>query len=130
MFSTITQLAQSVLPHKPALVDISPDAVDMSLSGVLPQQIIFVVGKDRLFRGVLGYHELVVVEFANEIAVVEVCACVDKRFLMIGLLHHVEKLEQRVAESLIAHALLGLHVNHWDKILLARTTLSFEILKL
>ena len=99
--STVAQLAQTMLTHKPALVDITLYAVDMSLTGILPKHIVLVICQDRLVGGILGYHELVVVQFANKITVVEVCPSVDKWFLMIGLLHHVKEFQERVAKLLV-----------------------------
>ena len=85
----VAYLAQRVLAHETALIDIALDAVDAPLARVLPHRDVTVVFQARLAFGVLRYHNLVAVKFAQQILVIEVCACIDKGFLLVMLLHQV-----------------------------------------
>ena len=49
--------------EKATFVDESVDAVDAAFSGVLPQRVFAVVGKDGRAVGVLCNHQLVIVNF-------------------------------------------------------------------
>lgn len=93
-------LTELVAPHEPALVDVAVDAVEVSLAGVLPQDILLAVGEDGLARGILCDHELVVVEHPLEVGVVEACAGIDEGPLAIGFLYEDEELREGVAELL------------------------------
>ena len=103
-------LPQAVLTHKPALVYMPVDAVDMAFSRVLPHGDVTVVGKQGLTLCVLGYHEFVVVYLSTKIMVVEVCESIEQWLLLVSLLHHVKKREQRVAELLRRQSALGLDI--------------------
>ena len=95
----VSYLPQTVVAHKSAFVHISVHAVYVSFTGILPYYEVLVVVEDRFLSRLLGYHELVVAEFAAQVSVVEVCAGVEQWFLFVGILHHVEEFEQRVAEG-------------------------------
>ena len=110
MVSHKAQFAQTMTTHKSALVHISPNAVDMALTSILPQQIVVIVDQDRLVGRILCYHKLVAIKFAGKIAIVEIGACINQWFLMISHLNHVQKLQQRVAESLCSQSLFYLYM--------------------
>ena len=125
-----SDFSQSVLSHEPALIDIAVDAVQSSLSGVLPHLEVSSVPEHWLALGVLRYHELVAVQLAQEVVVVEVGSCIDEWLLLVCFLHEVKELEEGVAELFRLHAALGLHVYHRQQVLVARTALRHEILQL
>ena len=62
--------------------------------------------------------------------IVEIAARIDEWFLMVGLFHQVEEIEQRVAEHVGRQASRRLNVNHRDEVLLTRQTLRHEIIEL
>ena len=90
--------AQAMTPEEPRLVDIAVDADDTALAGVLPQGDVAFISQHRLLVEIHGYHQLIVIELANEVPVVEIAEGVDERFLMIGHFDHAEECKQRVAE--------------------------------
>lgn len=122
--------SQSVVAHESAFVHISVDAVEMSFTRVLPQYEIEVVFQNRLLRGVLGNHHLVVAQEPQQVVVVEIGTRVKKRFLLVSLLYEIEEREQRVSESLFAQSASRLNVDHGQQILVSRPALGHEVLKL
>ena len=119
-----------VVAHESALVHVSVDTIEPSFSCVLPHLEIASVLEHGYTLGVLSYHELVAVELAQEVMVVEVGASIDEWFLPVGFLHEQQKLEQRVAEFLRVQSALGFHVYHGQQVLVARTALGHEVLEL
>ena len=107
-----SDLSEPVLSHESAFIDIAVHAVEPSLSGVLPHLEVPAVSEHGLTLGVLRYHELVVVEHALQIGVVEIRARVNEWALPVGFLHKDEKLGQGVAKFLAWHSAACLHVNH------------------
>lgn len=126
----VTNLAQTVPPHQAAFVHIGIDAVDSALGRVLPNDIVALIAKHRRLVGIHGDHEFVVVNLPGKILVVEIPSGVEQRFLFISFLYHVEKLEQRVAESRVAQPSFALDVYHGYQVLVARPALSLEIIEL
>lgn len=122
--------SQSVVAHESAFVHISVNAVEMSFTRVLPQYEIEVVFQNRLLRGVLGNHHLVVAQEPQQVVVVEIGTRVKKRFLLVSLLYEIEEREQRVSESLFAQSASRLNVDHGQQILVSRPALGHEVLKL
>lgn len=122
--------SQSVVAHESAFVHISVNAVEMSFTRVLPQDEIEVVFQNRLLRGVLGNHHLVVAQEPQQVVVVEIGTRVKKRFLLVSLLYEIEEREQRVSESLFAQSASCLNVDHGQQILVSRPALGHEVLKL
>lgn len=122
--------SQSVVAHESAFVHISVNAVEMSFTRVLPQDEIEVVFQNRLLRGVLGNHHLVVAQEPQQVVVVEIGTRVKKRFLLVSLLYEIEEREQRVSESLFAQSASRLNVDHGQQILVSRPALGHEVLKL
>ena len=121
---------QSVSAHEAALIHVSVYAVELSLTGVLPHLDISAIAEHRFTLAVLGNHQLVAVEFAQQIIIVEIGTGIDERLLAIGLLHELQELEERVAELLGFHTALGLHINHREQILVARAALRHEVFQL
>lgn len=119
-----------VLPHEPALVYIAVDAVEPTLTRVLPHDEVEVVLQHRLVLGVLGYHHLISTQLAEEVAVVEVGTRIDERLLLVGLFHQAEEGEQRVLKRFRVQPALRLNVNHRDEVLVARPALCHEVLQL
>ena len=116
--------------HEARLVDIAVDANDAALAGVLPHGDVALVGQHGLFVGVHGYHELVVVDEAHEVLIVEVAEGIDEGLLVVGALNELEEGQQRVAELLIGQSGIGLNVDHGYQVLLAGQTLGTEIVQL
>lgn len=126
-----TKLAQTVLAHYAALVHITVDTVDAAFASVLPDDIIALIGQYWLMLRVLGYHEGVFVNLAQQIVVVEILPCVEKGLLVISFFHHVDEFQQRIAKLAGAHRFgLRLYVYHRDKILVGREALGHEIAQL
>ena len=122
-----SDFSQLVSAHEPTLVHVAIDAVQPSFSRVLPHLEVAPVFQHRSAFGVLGYHELVVVEFAEEIVVVKVGSGIDEGLLLVGFLHEVQEFEQRVAEFFRIHAALGLHVYHGQQVLVGGSALCHEV---
>ena len=125
-----SDLSEPVLSHESAFIDIAVHAVEPSLSGVLPHLEVPAVSEHGLTLGVLRYHELVAVELAQQVVVVEVGTCIDERFLLVGFLHEMQELEERVTEFLCRQVTLGFHVYHRQQILIARSALCHEVFQL
>lgn len=85
---------QSVSAHEAALIHVSVYAVELSLTGVLPHLDISAIAEHRFTLAVLGNHQLVAVEFAQQIIIVEIGTGIDERLLAIGLLHEMQELEE------------------------------------
>ena len=84
-----SDLSEPVLSHESAFIDIAVHAVEPSLSGVLPHLEVPAVSERGLTLGVLRYHELVAVELAQQVVVVEVGASIDEWLLLVCFLHEV-----------------------------------------
>lgn len=123
-------LPETVAAHKAALVDITVNADDAALAGVLPHEEVAAVGEHRDALRILRNHERIAVDAAREVTVVEICAGIEQGLLPVGFLHQADKLEERVAELLVAQATGGLDVDHRYEVLLARQTLRLEVLEL
>ena len=70
------QFPQRVFSHQSAFVNISIDAVDSALGGILPRCVVVTVVKNRFSAAVLGNHKLVAVNLSSQIMVVEVCTSI------------------------------------------------------
>ena len=125
-----SDFSQSVSAHESALVHVSVHAVELSLTRILPHLEIPAVSEHRFSLGVLGNHQLVAVQFAQQVTVVEIGSGVDERFLPIGFLHEMQELEEGVAEFFRFHSALGFHINHREQILVAWSALRHEVLQL
>ena len=86
--------SQSVSAHESALVHIAIDAVEPSLTGILPHLDVSTILEHWLALGVLGYHDFVAVQFAEQVVVVEVGSRVDEGLLLVGFLHEMQELEE------------------------------------
>ena len=62
----------TVTAHEPAFVNVRVYTVDPAFCRILPHCVVAVVGKFGLFVRILGYHQLVVVDFAFEMFVVKI----------------------------------------------------------
>ena len=125
-----SDFSQSVSAHESALIHVSVHAVELPLTRILPHLEIPAVSEHRFSLGVLGNHQLVAVQFAQQVTIVEIGTGVDERFLPIGFLHEMQELEEGVAEFFRFHSALGFHINHREQILVARAALRHEVLQL
>ena len=125
-----TDLPQAVTPEEARFVDVAVDACDAAFAGILPQGDVALVGQHRLLVEIHGNHQLVVVEFAHEVPVIEVAEGIHEWFLAIGPLHHMEEGEQRVAELVDGKSTERLHVDHRYEVLLAGQALGGEVVQL
>ena len=116
--------------HDATLVHVAFHSAQPSFAGVLPDDVVASVGQFRLFVAIHGNHERISFESALQVLVVEVAVGVDEGLLMVGLLHQVKHLRQRVAELLGGHPGIVLHVEHGDEVLLGRQTLRLEVVYL
>ena len=120
-----------MIAHEAALVNVSVDSVDSSLTSVLPDDVVSVIGKLGLIVGVLSHHQLVIIHLAQQVIVVEVPAGVEQGLLVVGFLHQQQKLHQGVAKLVGAHRFrLLLDVDHRDEILVTGTALAHEVAQL
>ena len=125
------QFSHTVVAHDAALVHIGVHTVYAALAGILPDDVVAVVGQLRLAVGILGYHQFVVVHTALQKTVVEIGAGVEQGLLVIGFFHQLQKFQQRVAEHLGAHvAGLLLNVYHRYQVLVAGAALGHEVVQL
>ena len=125
-----TDLAEGMVAEEARLVHIAVYADDAALSSVLPHSDVATVGQHGLLILVHGNHQLVVVELAYKMPVVEIAEGVDQGLLMIGALHHPKESRQRVAELSIGHIARRLYINHRNQILLAGQALGGEVTQL
>ena len=119
-----------VAPHETALVHIAVYSVEPALTRILPHFEISPISQHRDALRILGNHQLVAVEFAQKIVVIEIGSCIDKGFLLVCLLYEMQKLEERIAEFFCIHAAFRLHVNHRQEVLISRSALGHEIFQL
>ena len=123
-------VAEGVVTHETALIDMTRDASDAATGRILPETDVTAIGQNRFLVGVHGYHELIVVEFALEILIIKVAARIDQRFLVIGLLHERKEGDERIAKSLLTQSARRFHIEHGHQILLAWQALGSEVLQL
>lgn len=126
----VLNLSHGVLAHESGFVYEPLDAVDVTFARVLPHGDVTVILQPWLTLCVLSNHDFVIVELAQKMAVVEVSASVDERFLLVVLFYQAKECEQRIAEDRIRKSGVSLNVNHRNEILLATQTLSCEIMQL
>ena len=74
-------VAQSMLSHETTLIDITADTHDTSFTCILPHRDIPPVVKHRFLGCVHGNHQLIVVELAQQVLVVEIPVSIDQRLL-------------------------------------------------
>ena len=89
-----SDFSQSVSTHESALIHVSVHAVELSLTRVLPHFEVPAVSEYRHSLGVLSNHQLVAVQFAQQVIIVEIGSCVDEGLLPVGFLHEMEELEE------------------------------------
>ena len=122
--------SQFVFTHKSALVYITVNAVYASFSCILPKHEVEVVFQYRYALGILSYHNLIVVELAKKVAVVEVGSCIDKRLLTISFLYEMKEFEQRIAKLLGTESALCLNIYHRQQILVGWSALGHKVVEL
>ena len=122
--------SQSMPSHEPAFVNIAIDAVQSSLTGILPHFEVSAVCQHWFALGILSYHELIAVQLAKQVMVVKVGSSIDEWLLLICFLYQIQKFEQRIAELFGIESALGFYVYHRQQVLISRTALSLEILQL
>ena len=125
-----SDFSEFVAPHETALVHIAVYSVEPALTRILPHFEISTISQHRDALRILGNHQLVAVELAQKIVVIEIGSCIDKGFLLVCLLYEMQKLEERIAEFFCIHAALRLHVNHRQEVLISRSALGHEIFQL
>lgn len=125
-----SDFSEFVAPHETALVHIAVYSVEPALTRILPHFEISTISQHRDALRILGNHQLVAVELAQKIVVIEIGSCIDKGFLFVCLLYEMQKLEERIAEFFCIHATFRLHVNHRQEVLISRSALGHEIFQL
>ena len=125
-----SDFSEFVAPHETALVHIAVYSVEPALTRILPHFEISPISQHRDALRILGNHQLVAVELAQKIVVIEIGSCIDKGFLLVCLLYEMQKLEERIAEFFCIHAAFRLHVNHRQEVLISRSALGHEIFQL
>ena len=125
-----SDFSEFVAPHETALVHIAVYSVEPALTRILPHFEISTISQHRDALRILGNHQLVAVELAQKIVVIEIGSCIDKGFLLVCLLYEMQKLEERIAEFFCIHAAFRLHVNHRQEVLISRSALGHEIFQL
>ena len=125
-----SDFSEFVAPHETALVHIAVYSVKPALTRILPHFEISPISQHRDALRILGNHQLVAVELAQKIVVIEIGSCIDKGFLLVCLLYEMQKLEERIAEFFCIHAAFRLHVNHRQEVLISRSALGHEIFQL
>lgn len=123
-------LPKGVLPHEPTLVYEALDAIYVSLSCILPDGDVTLVVENGFIVGVLRNHQLIVVKPTKEVAVIEVCASVDERLLMVVVFNQGKEFEERVAERLVGETCFCLYVDERNEVLLFWEALRDEVLQL
>ena len=116
--------------HKAAPIYITADAIDATLTSVLPHGNLAIVCHHGFVVGIHGNHYLILVNLALQVLVVEVATGIDEWLLLIGFFHKVEEVEQGIAEDISRQAASALHINHRNKVLLLRNALRLEIAQL
>ena len=82
---------QAMTPKEPRLVNIAIDTDDTSLARVLPHRDVTFICQYGFLVEIQSNHQLVIVEFAYEMPVIEISERIHQRFLAIGMLHHTEE---------------------------------------
>ena len=86
--------SQSMPSHETAFVNIAIDAVQSSLTGILPHFEVSAVCQHWFALGILSYHELIAVQLAKQVMVVKVGSSIDERLLSVCLFHEMQELEE------------------------------------
>lgn len=126
----VPYLTHGVLPHEARLIHMSLNAVDTTVLCVLPHSVVLLVHEDRRIICVTSYHERIAVYLSSKVSVVEILVCVEQRLLLYSLLHKVDELEERVAETICLITTSRLNVDHREQVLLFSLTLCKEIAEL
>ena len=69
--------SHAMTSHKSALVNICVDTIYASFCSILPKSIISSVCKFGFLIRILGNHKTIIVNFALEMFVVEICICIQ-----------------------------------------------------
>lgn len=125
-----SDFSELVTPHETAFVNIAVYSVESALTRILPHFEISTIAQYRDALRILGNHQLVAVELAQKIVVIEIGSRIDEGFLLVCFLYEMQKLKERIAEFFCIHAAFRLHINHRQEVLISWTALGHEIFQL
>lgn len=125
-----SDFSELVAAHEAAFVNIAVYSVEPALTRILPHFEIPTISQYRYAFCILGNHQLVAVEFAQQIVIIEIGSRIDEGLLLVCFLYKMQKLEKRIAEFFCIHAAFRLHINHRQEVLISRTALGHEIFQL
>lgn len=74
---SVSYLSQSVITHKSTFVHMAIDTSYSSFGRVLPKGDVATIGQNGLTLSILGNHNLIIIEFAGEMMVIEVGSGLD-----------------------------------------------------
>ena len=92
-----SDFSEFVAPHETALVHIAVYSVEPALTRILPHFEIPTISQYRDALRILGNHQLVAVELAQQIVIIEIGSRIDKGFLLVCFLYEMQKLEKGIA---------------------------------
>lgn len=128
MIMVEADIAQAMITHEPTLIHKAADTHDPTLTRILPHRNVASVFEYGFFIQIHRYHQLIIVDLAHEVLIVEIAIGVEQGLLLVGFLYHLEKTQQLVAEHIRRQASRRLDVDHRNKVLLSRAALGFEVL--
>ena len=76
-----TYLAEAMFPQEPRLINISVDTNDTSLACILPHSNVALIFQHWFLIQIEGNHQLIVIEFTNEMPVIEIPERIHQRLL-------------------------------------------------
>ena len=121
---------QAMTPKEPGLVNIAIDTDNTAFTRILPHRNVTFICQYGFLVEIQGNHQLVIVEFAYEMPVIEISERIHQRFLAIGMLHHTEERQQRVAKLVYLQTTERFDINHRYQILLAWQALGSKVIQL
>ena len=91
---------QAMTPKEPGLVNIAIDTDDTAFTRILPHRNVTFICQYGFLVEIQSNHQLVIVEFAYEMPVIEISERIYQWLLMICLFNQTKKSMQRIAECL------------------------------
>ena len=97
----IAELTQFVISHEATLVNIAAKARYTSLAGILPDDVVALIGQNRRFISIHRYHEMILSQLAHKMLIIEIAIGINQGLLIIGAFEHIKELMERVTELTI-----------------------------
>ena len=93
-------VTQAMITHKSALIHIAVDSHDPTLARILPHRDVATVCENGFFIQIHRYHQLIIIDFAYKVFIVEITISVYQWLLAIFHFHHLKESKQLFTEHI------------------------------